>query len=113
MLTSQQMLDAYHQMYDLSCKMYLSASSSLWDEFIVLEQERSKILNFLQQNKSLELKLEGDDHTQLEAVCTLIVEEDQKILPLMHRWMNDISNMLQSSQTENNIRKAYDNNLDY
>lgn len=108
-MSADEFLAYYYLIYELSCQMYDAALGSRWDDLVTLELQRRQILDTLRQEGGDDIPaLTPSDRNQMEALASLIIEQDQKTVPYMQAWMHEISTLLQSQGAETRLRKAYE-----
>lgn len=87
----------YHLMYELSCQMSDAAVGNRWDDLVSFETQRRQVLDTLRQTSGDVIpNLTLEERDQLEALVSLIIEQDQKTVPYVQAWMREISTLLQS-----------------
>lgn len=96
----------YKRMLAVSQGMLAAAEEEEWDRLIVLEQERSSIVESLQ----MALDLVPDDQQERDLLIALIKEIqacDEKVRPMILSWMAELRSMFESAGNELKLGKQY------
>jgi flagellar protein FliT len=96
----------YKKMLNVSHDMLLAADSEEWDKLIVLEQERSSIVETLQMTPNLV----PDNQQERDLLIELIREIqvcDEKVRPMIVSWMAELRSMFESTGNELKLGKQY------
>lgn len=96
----------YRKMLSVSQEMLNAANHDNWDGLIILENERSSIVNVLQSSEDTI----PDNHEDREILIGLIKEIqecDEKLRPLIVSWMAELRTMFESAGNELKLGKQY------
>lgn len=96
----------YKQMLHVSHEMLKAADGEEWDKLIALEQERTSIVEILQESPNLI----PDDQTEREGLIGLIKEIqicDDRIRPKILLWMSELRTIFESAGNEIKLGRQY------
>lgn len=98
-------LDRYELALYLSKQMLDCATREDWDQFAECEQQRSSIMNELQQGD--QLSWAGANSAKKQVLITDILAVDVQSMPLARAWRDLLQQRLDSVGTGIKLQKAY------
>ncbi len=108
-MDASQLLNHYQRILGASQQMHQFASTASWDALIDCEIERRQFVAALRQE--LQALPEVDLAPDLQETANRCIREiltlDQETRNLAERWMNDLSQDLQTVGTAQRLRRAY------
>lgn len=96
----------YKEMLSISHNMLDAADKEDWDRLIVLEQERSGVVEVLQASSNTI----PDEQQERDVLINLIQEIqkcDERIRPMILSWMSELRAMFESAGNELKLEKQY------
>lgn len=96
----------YERMLDLSREMLVAADGEEWDKLILLEQERSGIVETLQATPDI-VPDSQQEKDQLIRLIKDIQACDERIRPMVASWMAELRAMFESAGNERRLGRQY------
>jgi hypothetical protein len=96
----------YHRMLEISKEMLNAANDESWNKMIVLEQERSGIVETLQGAPNL-IPDTQDERDVLIGLILEIQNCDEKFTPILLSWLGNLRSNIESVMNEMKLGKEY------
>lgn len=101
----QKIIEAYESAWALTQQMLDSAKQSDWERLVELEQQRSKIIEYLE---TLDAGVaEGRWRERKRELIQAILSADEEIRTLTRDWMRELREVLNSVSAEQKLNKSY------
>jgi len=96
----------YHRMLEISVEMLSAANDESWNKMIVLEQERSGIVQTLQSAPNL-IPETQDERDVLIGLILEIQKCDEEFAPILLAWLDTLRSNIESVMNELKLGKEY------
>lgn len=106
MMTSQDILSVYAAMAELTEQMVHAASSSDWDQLVLLEQRCAAHVQALREQEPAQ-PMQGAERERKINLIHQMLNADRQIRDLTMPWMAQLSKLISSTGTERRVVNAY------
>jgi hypothetical protein len=106
MNTAMNISSLYHRMLEISTEMLGAANDEKWDKMIVLEQERSELVETLQSAPNLVPDTQ-DERDVLIGLILKIQKCDEEFTPILLSWLGTLRTNIDSVMNELKLGKEY------
>jgi flagellar protein FliT len=106
MMTTEEILNAYARMAELTQQMLAAARAGDWDQLVLLEQHAAAQTRTLQQGEPAAPLQGAARERKVELIRTMLIA-DRQIRDLTMPWMAQLSALINSTGTERRLASAY------
>lgn len=105
-MNSFELMSIYEKVDELTSNMLSAAQSANWDLLSQLENDCSGQVSILKNNE-LQSELPVDLKTKKITIIKNILANDRAIREITEPWMQELSNLMQSSHTARKLTQSY------
>lgn len=102
----QEIVAVYEEISDITGQMVEAAKTSDWDRLTALEAECSSRVQRLRDGESKPVLDPGSRQTKVKLI-NKILADDREIRNLTEPWMQRLSAMMNTGETERRLNQAY------
>jgi flagellar protein FliT len=106
MMTSQEVLSVYEEVFELTGQMLAAANDSDWDHLAELERRCHAHVQALKQREPAEA-LDASGRRKKAEIIRKILDDDRKIRELTTPWMAQLSALINNTGTQRRLAHAY------
>jgi len=108
MMNSEEVINLYESVAEVTKQMLVAARQGDWDHLATLESHCASHVHTLQAGEA-PVKLTGELRIRKVAVIKQILADDREIRHITEPWMAQLSNLINSSNTERKLSMTYGN----
>jgi flagellar protein FliT len=102
----EEIVAVYEEISDITSKMLDAAKNSDWDRLTLLEAQCSSRVEILRKDEGRPVLDAGSRQTKVRLI-NKILADDREIRNLTEPWMQRLTAMMNSGETERRLNQAY------